>query len=37
MKLSELKSGYKGRIQGFEKPDLELKLRFRFPDAVLGR
>lgn len=26
MKLSELKSGFKGRIQGFEKPDLELKL-----------
>ena len=26
MKLSELKSGFRGRIKGFEKPDLELKL-----------
>ena len=26
MRLSELKSGFRGRIQGFEKPDLELKL-----------
>jgi ferrous iron transport protein A len=26
MKLSELKSGARGRITGFESPDLELKL-----------